>query len=88
MELPKDIKDAIFYFEEMGMIEELTRDKKIFVKALIDFAKLMSQTKSKEILDSLLALYTSVDDGLEPELAKSIKEAISYQLTGTDINLN
>ena len=88
MELPKDIKDAIFYFQEMGMIEQMKKDEKFFVTALIDFAKIMSQTKSKEILDSLLALYTSVDDSLEPELAQSIKEAISYQLTGTDINLN
>ena len=48
----------------------------------------MKQTKSKEVLDALLDLYTSVDENLEAELAQSIKDAISYQMSGTDINMN
>ena len=88
MELPKDIKDAIFYFEEMGMAEQMKKDERFYVDKLIKFAKLMKQTKSKEVLDALLDLYTSVDENLEAELAQSIKDAISYQMSGTDINMN
>ncbi len=88
MELPKDIKDAIFYFEEMGMREQMNTDERFYVDKLIKFAKLMKHTKSKEVLDALLDLYTSVDENLEAELAQSIKDAISYQMSGTDINMN
>jgi len=42
------VKDAIYYFEEQGFLEELTSDKKFYVKELIAEVKKL-QLKTTEL---------------------------------------
>jgi hypothetical protein len=54
----QQITDAIFYFKEMGFIEELTNDKRHFTEILINHAKYtINATDSEEIFDAKNLLY-------------------------------
>ncbi len=46
------VRDAINYFEEMGFIEELTTDKRIFVQELINYAKENMNMDRNEVYDA------------------------------------